>query len=127
MEEIEKLMGEYVALVGSDTTLAAAYYEEPAAIVGPKAFLLLLTKTDVVMFLDNLLLSVKPLGYAKSTSEYLATRMLNSEMALCSTITARRKADGSELQRVGSTYLWRRGVEGWKIRHLMVTDLDKLL
>jgi len=28
MEEIEKLMRDYVALVGSDTTLAATYYEE---------------------------------------------------------------------------------------------------
>src|SRR4029077_9268987 len=114
MEEIEKLMGNYVALIGSDdTTLAAAFYEVPASIVGPQAFLLLLTKTDVVKFLDNLQLTARPLGYAKSTLEYLATRMLNSEMALCSTITARWKPDGSELQRVGATYLLRRGTDGW--------------
>ena len=51
MEEIEKLMGEYVAQIGSDdTTLAAAFYEVPASIVGPQAFLLLLTKTDVANF-----------------------------------------------------------------------------
>ena len=128
MEEIEKLMGDYVALIGNDDTrLAAAFYEEPASIVGPQAFLLLLTKTDVAKFLDDLLLSARPLGYAKSKLEYLATRMLNSEMALCSTITARWRADGSELQRVGTTYLLRRGTEGWKIRQLMMTDLDKLL
>ena len=128
MEEIEKLMGDYVALIGNDDTrLAAAFYEEPASIVGPKVFLLLLTKTDVVKFLDSLQLTARPLGYAKSTLEYLATRMLNSEMALCSAITARWRADGSEMQKVGATYLLRRGTEGWKIRQLMMTDLDKLL
>jgi hypothetical protein len=30
-------------------------------------------------------------------------------MALCSTITVRRKADGTELQRLGTTYLLRKG------------------
>jgi hypothetical protein len=51
MEEIEKLMRDYVALVGSDTTLAATYYEEPASVVGPKAFLLMQTKAEVIQFL----------------------------------------------------------------------------
>ena len=128
MEEIEKLMGDYVALIGSDdTTLAAAFYEVPASIVGPKTFLLLLTKTDVAKFIDSLQLVARPLGYAKSTLEFLATRMLNSEMALCSTIIARWRADGSEMERVGTTFLLRRGTDGWKIRQLMMTDLDKLL
>jgi hypothetical protein len=66
-------------------------------------------------------------SYAKSTCEYLSAKMLNSTMALCSTITVRRKADGTELQRLGTTYLLRKGPDGWRIRQLMVTDFDKLL
>jgi ketosteroid isomerase-like protein len=53
--------------------------------------------------------------------------MLNSTTALCSTITVRRKADGTKLQRRGTTYLLRKGPDGWRIRQLMVTDFDKLL
>ena len=52
--------------------------------------------------------------------------MLNSVMALSSVIFARRKADDTELQRSGVIDLLRKSDHGWKIRNVMVTDLDKI-
>ena len=95
--------------------------------MGPDNFRVMQTKAEVISFLDSLLVPVRPLGYDRSTCDYLSTKMLNPVMALCSTITVRRKADGSELQRRGTTYLLRKGADGWKIRQLMATDFDKLL
>ncbi len=62
-------------------TLAATYFDEPASFAGPKGFFLMQTKAEVVKFLDGLLTTVRPLGFAKSTCEYLSTKMLNSATA----------------------------------------------
>ena len=72
--EIEKCIRAYVAAIGTDVTLAATHYEEPAVIVGPESFLLLQSKPEVVNFLDSLLAPVRPLGYTKSTCDYLSAR-----------------------------------------------------
>jgi hypothetical protein len=85
------------------------------------------TKAEAVKFLDGLLTTVRPLGFAKSTCEYLSTKLLNSATALCSVVFVRRKSDDTELQRSGVTYFLCKGDDGWKIRHEVVTDLDKLL
>ena len=85
------------------------------------------TKEDVVKFLEWSFETVRPLGYAKSTCEHLSIKMLNSVMALSSVIFARRRADDTELQRSGAIYLLRKSDHGWKIRNVMVTDLDKML
>ena len=69
LTEIEECVRGYVAAIGSDVTLAANYYDEPAFFIGPENCRLMQTKAEVVSFLDNLLVPVRPLGYAKSTCE----------------------------------------------------------
>jgi hypothetical protein len=127
MDEIEAVVKAYVAASGADTALAATFLEEPATFAGLKRFLLMQTKEEVIKFLDWSFEAVRPLGYAKSTCEYLSTKMLNPVMALCSVEYVRRKLDDTELQRSAVTYLLRKGDVGWKIRNVMVTDLDKML
>jgi hypothetical protein len=93
----------------------------------PKRFLLLQSKKELIKLLESTLETVQPLGYARSTCQYLSIKMLNPVMALSSVIFARRKADDTELQRSGVIYLLRKSDHGWKIRNVMVTDLDKIV
>jgi hypothetical protein len=127
MDEIETVVRTYVAASGTDMTLAATFFEEPATVAGPRRFLLIQTKEEVVKFLEWSFETVQPLGYAKSTCEHLSIKMLNPVMALCSVIYARRASDNTELQRSGVIYVLRKGDHGWKIRNVLATDLDKML
>jgi hypothetical protein len=54
-------------------------------------------------------------------------KLLNSTTALCSAVSIRVKADGTEMQRSGFTYLLHKTDAGWKIREVIGTDLDKLI
>lgn len=127
MDEIEAVVRAYVSTAGTDMTLAATFFEEPATVAGPKLFLLMQTKEDVVKFLEWSFETVRPLGYAKSTCEHLSIKVLNPVMALCSVIYARRRSDDTELLRSGAIYILRKGENGWKIRNVLGTDLDKIV
>ena len=127
MDEIEAVVRTYVSTAGTDMALAATFFEEPATVAGPKRFLLMQTKEDVVKFLEWSFETVRPLGYAKSTCEHLSIKMLNPVMALCSVIYARRRSDDTELQRSGAIYILRKGEHGWKIRNVLAADLDKII
>ena len=45
-------------------------------------------------------------------------------MALYSTLAIRMRADGTELQRSGFTYLLHKSNAEWKIHEIIATDLD---
>ena len=53
--------------------------------------------------------------------------MLNATTALYSTVAILMKADGTELQTAGFTYLLHKGSAGWKINEVIATDIDKLI
>jgi hypothetical protein len=52
---------------------------------------------------------------------------VNSTTAINGTMLFDLKADGSEMQRAGFTYLLQKDNIGWKIYELIATDLDKLI
>jgi hypothetical protein len=54
-------------------------------------------------------------------------KLLNSTTALYSTVVIRMKTDGTEMQRLGFTYLLHKSNAGWRIHEIIATDLDKLI
>ena len=54
-------------------------------------------------------------------------RLLNSTTAFCSAVALRLKADGTEMQRAGITYLLHKSDGEWKIHEAIGTDLDKVI
>jgi len=126
MEDVETVVRAYVASAGPDMSRAATFFEEPATFVGIKFFFLMQTKAEVIKFLDWSSEAVRPLGFSKSTCEYLSVKMLNPVVALTSVIYSRQTSDGIELQRSGVTYILRKGNHGWKIRNVLPTDLAYL-
>jgi hypothetical protein len=71
--------------------------------------------------------SLKPSGFSHSKLGEHHVKLLNSTTAFCSAVTIRVKADGTEIQRSGFTYLLHKTDAGWKIYELIGTDLDKLI
>jgi hypothetical protein len=126
-DAIHKVISEYYDAVGRSAAEAAAFYGEPALLVLPNQVSMLAKRSDVDDFLAKLLAGLKPQGYSYSKVIDPRIRLLNSTTAIYSTIAIRFKADGSEMQRAGFTYLLQKDNFGWNIHELIATDLDKLI
>jgi ketosteroid isomerase-like protein len=126
-DAIHQVVSGYYDAFARDSAAAAAFYGEPTLIVLPNQVIILATRPDVEAFLAKSLASLKPLGYSYSKVVDPRTKLLNATTSIYSTIAVRSKADGTEMQRAGFTYLLQKDNSGWKIRGLIATDLDKLV
>jgi ketosteroid isomerase-like protein len=126
-DAIQEVMSGYYGAFGRDEAAAAAFFGEPTVIVLPNQVIALSKRADVEAFLAKFVASLKPTGFARSKLEGLPRiRLLNSTTTLYGTVAVRLKADGTEIQRAGFTYLLQKGSSGWKIHEIIATDLDKL-
>jgi hypothetical protein len=125
MDEIKSFMIEYVEGFDRDPSITAAYYAQPAFYVGPTGVKVMQKKEDTVAFIAEILSQIRPMGYVRTTVEYCSVKMLHDSIALCGMLGIRRRVDGSEIQRIGTTYVLTANPE-WKIRELIVTDPGKL-
>jgi NTF2-like protein (DUF6841) len=126
-EAICQVVSGYYDALARDPAAAAAFYGEPTLIVLANQVTMLATRTDVEGFLAKLLASLKPLGYSYSKVVDPRIKLLNATTAIYSTIAIRFRADGTEMQRAGFTYLLQKDNSRWKIRGLIATDVDKLV
>ena len=118
--------GYYDAFV-NDPIAAAAYYGEPALIVLANEVLAFPTRKEVVAFLTRGRSDLRARGYLTTKMSESRIKRLSESTALYGTIAIRMKTDGTELERVASTYLLHKGSAGWKIHELVATDVDKLI
>ena len=126
-DAIHAVLAGYYDAFGRDSAAASAFYGEPSLVVFPNQVVGLSTRADVEVFFDKLVASLKPSGYSHSKLGDHRIKLLNSTTALYSTVAIRLKADGSEMQRSGFTYLLHKSNAGWKIHQIIATDLDKLI
>jgi hypothetical protein len=126
-DAIHKIISDYYDAVPRSSAAAAAFYGEPTVIVLANEVIVYSKRADMEARLANGLARLKPLGYAYSKVIDPRVKLLNSSTAIYSTVAARYKADGTEIERAGFTYLLRKDSSGWKIHELVATDLDKLL
>jgi hypothetical protein len=126
-DAIQKAVSGYYDAVSRDPAEAASFYGEPTMMVLPNEVFTLSKRSDVEGFLVKLLGGLKPLGYSYSKLGDPRIKMLGATTAIYSTIAVRYKADGTELQRAGFTYVLHKGDTGWKIHELIATDQDKLV
>jgi ketosteroid isomerase-like protein len=126
-DAIHDVVSGYYDAFGRDSAAASAFYGEPTLIVIPNQVILLKTRADVEASLDALVATLKANGYSHSKLGEHRVKLLNPTTALYSTVAIRMKADGTELQRSGFTYLLHKSDAGWKIHEIIATDLDKLI
>ena len=126
-DAIHDVVSGYYDAFGHDSAAASAFCGEPTLIIIPDQIILLRTRTDVEAAFDQLVATLKASGYSHSALGEHLVKLLNPATALYSTVAIRMKADGTELQRSGFTYLLHKGNGGWKIHQIIATDLDKLI
>jgi ketosteroid isomerase-like protein len=126
-DAIHKVLSGYYDSFGRDSAAASAFYGEPTLIVLPNQVVMLSTRADVEAFFEKFVASLKPSGYSHSKLGDHRIKLLNPTTALYSTVAVRMKADGTEMQRSGFTYLLHKSNAGWRIHEIVATDLDKLI
>ena len=127
-EAIEAVLNGYYDAFGRDSAaVSASFFSEPALIVFPNQIVRLNSRADVESFYEKFVANLKPSGFSHSKLGEHHVKLLSSTTALCSAVTIRVKADGTEMQRSGFTYLLHKTDAGWKIHELIGTDLDKLI
>jgi ketosteroid isomerase-like protein len=126
-DAINAVLNGYYDAFGRDSAAASAFYGEPTLIVAPNQFVQLSTRADIEAFFDRIVASLIRNGYSHSTLSDRRVKLLTSTTALCGGVAIRMKADGTEMQRSGFTYLLQKSNVGWRIHEIIATDLDKLI
>jgi ketosteroid isomerase-like protein len=126
-DAIKNVLGGYYDAFGRDSAAAAAFFGEPIVIVQRNQVIILNTRAELAASFDATTANRKALGYSHSKFDDYRVKLLNPTTALVGLVAILIKTDGSEMQRLGWTYLLRMGNAGWKIQEIIATDLDKLI
>lgn len=126
-DAIHDVVSGYYDAFGRDSAAASVFYGEPTLIVIPTQVIMLRTRADVEASIDELVATLRASGYSHSKLGEHRVKLLNPTTALYSTVAIRMKADGTELERSGFTYLLHKSNAGWRIHEIIATDLDKLI
>jgi ketosteroid isomerase-like protein len=126
-DAIHDVVNGFYDALGRDSAAASAFYGEPTLIVIPDQVIMLRTRADVEASFDEFVATLKASGFSHSKLGEHRVKLLNPTTALYSTVAIRMKADGTELQRSGFTYLLHKSNVGWRIHEIIATDLDKLI
>ncbi len=108
------------AFIAGDLSTIMKYCSNPLVVVSQKEVRVLPTAADVETFYRAVLQGLKERGYSHSKLSEVNVRLLGTGVALVSIVTTRYKTDGSELETLGVTYLFRKTEGIWKLAVLTV-------
>jgi len=104
----------------ADASSLLAYYGVPILLTLDAAYLALTSAEQVVATLEPQVEGLRAAQYARSETLELGVTALNAKSALLRGTFSRRRADGSEINRVTATYLVTDGAPGRRISVLAV-------
>lgn len=105
----------------------ASYLHLPCMFIARQGVAVMSSTAEVESMLDRMMEGLKARGYARSELADVAAIPLSENIVLVSVSRARYKTDGSQLERLGETYTFRKIDNGWKIVTAMVHDPEVIL
>jgi len=113
---IDRAYRSYVdAFIAGDLSTIMKYCSTPLVVVRQQEVRVLATAADVETFYRAALQRLKERGYSHSKLSEVNVRLLGTGVALVSVVGTRYKIDGSELETLGFTYLFRKTEGVWKL------------
>ncbi len=99
-----------------------SYFDLPFALIADGGVSALADAVALEAFLGRVMENLKARGFARSEIAELCAERLSEQLVAVSVRRSRRKADGSELERLGETYIFRRAGGAWKIAAAIVHE-----
>ena len=121
---LTKLVVSYAEGFAGDPAVTVGFYAQPMVYVGADAVTVLATRQDQVAFVEEMQRRLRPSGFASTTVERCEVSLLKPTIALCRVAGTRRRADGSEIERIAAVYVLTAHPE-WRIRELVATDAER--
>lgn len=113
---IEKVMRDYVeAYSRGDMALMMKFVHLPLTVAEPKGFRSLATSDEAVALYTKVRDAAVKQGFAKSQWIDFGVKLLGPSYAIAGGAFVRYKADGSELNRAGGTYVLNKVDGEWKV------------
>jgi ketosteroid isomerase-like protein len=113
---VTQVMNEYLAAyVSLDAHRTSTHFTEPLMLLSGDSTTVLATRSEVETLFGRIFARLRSLNYGHSEWAPLRVRALGGGVAIASARAIRYKIDGSELEKVGATYLLRNTREGWRI------------
>jgi ketosteroid isomerase-like protein len=127
-DTVLRVFNEYVqAFQTLRASAVASYLHLPCMLIAPQGVAVMSSTAEVESLLDKMMEGLKARGYARSELTDVEAIPLSENIVLVSVNRARYKKDGSQLERLGETYTFRKIDAGWKIVTARVHDPDVIL
>jgi ketosteroid isomerase-like protein len=122
-DTVLRVFNEYVqAFQTLRAQAVVSYLHLPCMFIAPQGVAVMSNAIEVKSLLDKMMEGLKARGYARSELTDVAAISMSDNIVLVTVSRARYKKDGSQLERLGETYTFRKIDNGWKIVTAMVHD-----
>jgi ketosteroid isomerase-like protein len=127
-EAIAKTLRDYVQSFQSlQVGAVVSYFQVPFVFISDQGVRVLADTGALETFLRQVMESLKARAFSRSEITDMRVNRMSAGVALVSVRRIRYKSDGSELERLGETYTFRRVDHDWKIAAAMVHDPGVIL
>jgi hypothetical protein len=116
---LRALIGRIEATFGVDLDGWMACFARPMVVVTPIGTLTLADDAAVAERFGPIFDALVERGFASTTADEVTSHVLDADLALVDASFTRRRADGSELERVAALYVCRRVDDGWIVATLI--------
>lgn len=113
------LRGVEVAFSDTDLPRYLSFFHSPYVIMAPEGVIALSSEDEALTVLRPQIKNLRARGYVRSEIDRATVKLLSASTALATVEWIRFKANDEELERLGATYAFFKGDNGWKI--VMVT------
>ena len=103
------------------------YCQLPCLFISDQGVRVMANAGELQAFIAGLMESLKARGFSRSEVADMRVNQMSENIALVSVRRIRYKTDGSELERLGETYTFRKIDNDWKVLAAMVQDPDVIL
>lgn len=127
-EAIVETFRNYVQTFQSlEASAVVPYCQLPCLFISNQGVRVIANTGELQAFIAGLMESLKARGFSRSELADMRVNQMSENIALVSVRRIRYKTDGSELERLGETYTFRKIDNDWKVLAAMVHDPDVIL
>jgi ketosteroid isomerase-like protein len=115
----------YAAFSTLDAQAVLPYFHEPSLLIGPQGMFAAPTHALLTTAFTLAIESLRARGFGRSEFSVRDVRSLSATATLVTGVAIRDRVDGTELERVGVTYVLHKADGGWKIAVLILHDVNE--